>query len=165
MRDAPPISRHILRARPAGQVAASEALGFPLPVVACRSAGAGDGSALWLGPDEWLLLGVQAAPLDAALAGIPHSLVDIGHRQIGLLLDGAHAADILHAGCPLDLDLSAFPPGMCTRTIFAKAEIVLWRTGPQSWRIEVWRSFAAYVRGLLVEASREHGPEHSIAIA
>jgi sarcosine oxidase subunit gamma len=45
---------------------------------------------------------------------------------------------------------------MCTRTLFAKAEIVLWRTRPDMFRIEVWRSFAPYVQGLLEEARLEY---------
>lgn len=162
MREADPSARFVLRARPAAQAAAAGPLGLTLPVVACRSATAGSVSALWLGPDEWLLLTPpEAGPalaeaLEAVMGGLPHSLVDVGHRQIGLTLDGPHAADLLNAGCPLDLDPSAFPVGMCTRTIFAKAEIVLWRTGLQNWRVEVWRSFSGYVRGLLQEAGREY---------
>jgi len=45
---------------------------------------------------------------------------------------------------------------MCTRTVFAKAEIVLWRTAPDAFRIEVWRSFTDYVARLLGEAAREY---------
>jgi sarcosine oxidase subunit gamma len=44
---------------------------------------------------------------------------------------------------------------MCTRTVFAKAEIVLWRYADDSFRLEVWRSFAAYVSGVIAEAARE----------
>ena len=51
---------------------------------------------------------------------------------------------------------AAFPVGMCTRTLFGKAEIVLWRTAPRPFRIEVWRSFAPYVLGCLDEACREY---------
>ncbi len=43
---------------------------------------------------------------------------------------------------------------MCTRTMLAKAEVVLWRTGAQAFRLEVWRSFAAYVSQFLAEAAR-----------
>jgi sarcosine oxidase subunit gamma len=46
---------------------------------------------------------------------------------------------------------------MCTRTIFGKAEIVLWRRGPRSFHIEVWRSFAPYLLACLQEALREYG--------
>jgi sarcosine oxidase subunit gamma len=61
---------------------------------------------------------------------------------------------VLAAGCPLDLEADAFPVHMCTRTMLAKAEIVLWRTGAEEFRLEVWRSFAAYVSQFLAEAAR-----------
>jgi sarcosine oxidase subunit gamma len=89
------------------------------------------------------------------VGGEPHSLVDISHRQIALEMSGPHAAWLLEAQCPLPLDLAAFPVGMCTRTIFAKAEIVLWRTAPETFRVEVWRSFSRYVVDLLTEIARE----------
>jgi sarcosine oxidase subunit gamma len=44
---------------------------------------------------------------------------------------------------------------MCTRTLFEKSEIVLWRTAPDTFHIEVWRSFAPYVTALLAEVARE----------
>ena len=44
---------------------------------------------------------------------------------------------------------------MCTRTVFAKAPIVLWRTDEDTFHLEVWRSFARYVMQLLAEVSRE----------
>jgi hypothetical protein len=60
--------------------------------------------------------------------------------------------------CPLPLDLTAFPVGMCTRTVFAKAEVVLWRTAPETFRLEVARSFARYVAAMLGEiAARTAG--------
>ena len=62
---------------------------------------------------------------------------------------------MLNAGVPLDLSLKAFPVGMATRTIFEKAEIVLWRTGEQEFRVEVWRSFAPYVLAMLQAADRD----------
>jgi sarcosine oxidase subunit gamma len=44
---------------------------------------------------------------------------------------------------------------MCTRTLFGKAEIVLWRTGATEFHLEVWRSFSDYVVGCLREAARD----------
>ncbi|MGH7749923.1 MAG: sarcosine oxidase subunit gamma [Candidatus Dormibacteria bacterium] len=140
-------------------------MGFDLPASACRATCAGDRAALWQGPDEWLLLSTAAsgdraqaplneASLEEALQGLPHSLVNVSHRQIGLELRGLHAALLLAAGCPLDLEAGAFPVGMCTRTVLAKAEVVLWRTDPQLFRLEVWRSFATYVAAFLTESAR-----------
>jgi len=157
----PPASRHILRGRPAAIEAAGTAFGTALPQQACRAAVAGARAALWLGPDEWLLLAPEAegpalaAALEQAMEPHPHALVDISHRQVGLEVAGAEAAAALNAGCPLDLDPAAFPVGMCTRTVLAKAEIVLWRKTPVTFHVEVWRSFAGYVWAFLTEASRE----------
>ena len=72
------------------------------------------------------------------------------------LVSGPDAAAVLNAGCPLPLGLAAFPGGKCTRTLFGKAEIVLWRKEETAFRIEVWRSFAAYLADLMAEAAREH---------
>ncbi len=153
----PPATRFILRGRPAAIAAASPALGFALPQIACRAATAENRAALWLGPDEWLLLISEADghALEAALAGLPHSLVDVSHRQSGLAIAGRQAATVLNAGCPLDLDADAFPVGMCARTLLGKSEIVLWRIGDEAFRVEAWRSFLPYVRQFLAEAARE----------
>lgn len=129
------------------------AFGIALPTRPCRAVTAGDRTALWLGPDEWLLL-APPGTLDAGVSIDGGSVVDIGHRQVGLVLDGPDAADVLAAGCPLDLHPSAFPAGTCTRTVFGKAEIVLWRQGPARFHLEVWRSFAGYAAGLLDQAMR-----------
>ncbi len=130
---------------------------------ACRATVNGTRATLWLGPDEYLLLdsapGASAAAaietLERALADAPHALVDISHRQFALEISGPHASAILNGACPLDLDPGEFPIGMCTRTVFAKADIVLWRTRSDAFHVEVWRSFAGYVAGVLAELATE----------
>jgi sarcosine oxidase subunit gamma len=161
LRTLAPAARFILQGGPAARAAAGEAFGVPLSESPCRARSVESRAALWLGPDEHLLLGpggdarILAAALSAALAGIAHSLVDVGQRQVAVQVSGARASEILSNGCPLDLDPAEFPPGMCTRTLFGKAEIVLWRTGAEEFRLEVWRSFSDYVTGCLQEAARE----------
>ena len=97
----------------------------------------------------------SAARSRRALAGTPHALVDVSHRQFALEISGPHASVILNGACPLDLDLGEFPVGMCTRTVLAKADIVLWRTREDAFHLEVWRSFAGYVTGVLAEIAAE----------
>jgi sarcosine oxidase subunit gamma len=155
-----PATRYVLRGGSEVRAAAESAVGLGIPARACRATAEGDRAALWLGPDEWLLMAPEpppsgfAAALAGALAQLPHSLVDVSHRQSALAVSGPQAATLLAAGCPLDLSESAFPVGMCTRTVLAKAEVVLWRTEPQVFRLEVWRSFVAYVSQFLGEAAR-----------
>ena len=155
----PLMERRILRGRAAALAAAGTALGVELPQTN-RAAAARGCTALWLGPDEYLLL----APTDAsacwsallvALAGLPHACVDVSQRHAAFEVAGEHAADVLNTGCPLDLDLEAFPPGQCTRTVFGKAGIILWRTAADRFHVEVWRSFASYVTQLLALAAGE----------
>ena len=142
---APHAARLLLRGDPG---ALGEAYGIGLPTVPCRAAAASDGrAALWLGPDEWLLLGAAGSLKAVAVEG--GAAVDVGHRQAGLVLEGPAAADALATGCPLDLHPSAFPPGTCTRTVFGKAEVVLWRQEAARFHLEAWRSFAGYVSGRL----------------
>ncbi len=156
-----PASRFILRGAAAARAAAGQGFGLPLPETACRAATDGNRAALWLGPDEQLLLAPDGevdsieAALARALQGHAHSLVDVSHRQVGIGIHGPHAEWLLEAQCPLPLNLRAFPVGMCTRTVFGKAEVVLWRPAEQVFRLEVWRSFATYVVELLREIERE----------
>ena len=161
LRPLPALARFILRGGPSVVTAAGAAIGIVIDQSACRASQTAAGAALWLGPDEYLLLAPAAeeharrALLEEALRLMPHSLVEVSHRQTGLEISGPHAADILNSGCPLDLDLVAFPVGMCTRTVLAKAEIVLWRTAAAAFHIEVWRSFTDYVACFVDEAARD----------
>ena len=161
VRALPAVSRYILRGNSQVMTAAGTALGLTISQTACRAATneAQAVAALWLGPDEQLLIGPEtgdlAATLQHALRDRPHSLVEVSHRQIALEVSGPRATAVLNAGCPLDLDLSAFPVGMCTRTVLTKAEIVLWRTDETVFHVEVWRSFASYLTEFLAEVARE----------
>ena len=157
---APFATRFILRGGEdvAGPVGA--AFGVATPIQPLASASDGPRAALWLGPDEWLLLAEDdpadlAAKLEAALAGVFHALSDVSHRQTGLEVAGPGAARLLAAGVPLDLDLSAFPIGMVTRTLLLKAEITLWRRDADRFRLEVGRSFAPYVAAALTRAAQD----------
>jgi len=189
----PPASRFAFHGDATARAALRAAWGVPFSEEPLRAHTVASRASLWLGPDEYLLLdwapGARATSeasagasertpqtppaaadaifgtLESALAGIPHGLVDISHRQFAIELTGSHAATILSGACPLDLDLAEFPIGMCTRTVFAKADIVLWRTGATTFHVEVWRSFASYVTGILAEIATEFHPSSSGASA
>jgi len=154
LRPGPAWARHVLRVRDGAVAAAGAAFGVPLPRHACRASAGADRAALWLGPDEILLLSPEgggaavAAAFAASLERQAYALVDVSHRQVGFTVAGGQAASLLNAECPLDLRVSAFPVGMCTRTLFGRAEIVLWRQDETVFYLECWRSFASYLRQL-----------------
>ena len=158
-----PRPRLSLRVNLTEAAAAVRASGLPLSTQTCRADTIGDWSALWLGPDEQLLIGpavrAESAPemaremasttLANALRGLTpalaHSLVDVSQRQCAVEVQGPHAADLINTGCPLDLGLQAFPVGSCTRTVFAKSEVVIWHRAAEHFELEVWRSFMPYL--------------------
>jgi len=133
MAAAPMLARFSLRARVAE--------GMPAKVLS--TAPYAGGSALCLGPDEWLLLLPDGSPAPG-IVGI-HALTDIGHRNVGIALAGPNAAKLLQTGCALELTSAAFPVGKATRTLYETVEIVLWRLSQDQFHIEVWRSFASYL--------------------
>jgi sarcosine oxidase subunit gamma len=162
MKAMPPAMRFILHGDARVRAAAAPIWGVAFAEASCRALVRDTRATLWLGPDEYLLLGADtesevaaADALERVLGDLPHALVGISHRQFALEVSGPHAATILSGGCPLDLDLREFPVGMCTRTVLAKADIVLWRTREDAFHLEVWRSFSGYVTGLLGEIAGE----------
>lgn len=119
--------------------------------------------ALRLGPDEWLLISDRpaaaiASAVGQALPGRHFALVDISHRHAAFEVAGEAAADVLNTGCPLDLNVTAFPAGSATRTVLGKAEVIIARpSAAPSFRIECWRSFARYLHALLTDAAKLQG--------
>ena len=153
----PPAERISLRAPEASVAALSKALGLTLPKKPKTSASKGGRTALWLGPDEWLVIdeaGNDPLPDCAGVAAL-HSAVGISHRNVAISVSGPAAAVTVNAGCPQDLSLDAFPVGAASRTILGKSEIVLLRTAADSFRVECWRSFSDYVFTFLSEGSRD----------
>jgi sarcosine oxidase subunit gamma len=155
-----PATRLILRGGEDAALAAA-AFGAAPPLQPLRAAERGPRAAIWQSPDEWLLIAEDSEPalliekLAAALAGVPHGLVDVSHRQAGLEVVGPGAARLLNAGVPLDLDLAAFPVSMATRTMLVKADILLWRRGAEKFRLEFARSFSPYVVDILAQAAAD----------
>ena len=141
---APPMARFSLRAR---DVEALEGLlGRKLPA----RIGATEGEIACLGPDEWLLRTAPGTAIPRG-EGKPLAITDVSERSICLVIEGPRAAEVLMAGCPLDLD--RFETGRATRTIFETVEIVLLRSGDTRFEVEVWRSFAPWLHLALTTAA------------
>ena len=128
--------------------AVAGALGFSLPETPNRVAG----EALWLGPDEWLLVSHEdrTGALEAALDGQHCAVVDVSEARAALELSGPGAADALASGCRVDLD--TLRPGSCAQTALARAHVLLEPREGGVWRLYVGRSFAAYARAWIEDA-------------
>jgi sarcosine oxidase subunit gamma len=103
---------------------------------------------LWLGPDEWLIVGELGTEesivreLEAALQGHHRSVLDVSaNRAVFDLSDGL---DLLSSGCGLDLDPRRWRPGMCAQTLFGGAQVILHQLDERTTRVFVRPSFADY---------------------
>jgi sarcosine oxidase subunit gamma len=107
--------------------------------------------ALWLGPDEWLVVGLPGttaaavAELETSLAGTHHAVVDVSANRAVIELRGVDRLELLASGCALDLDpRSGWIPGVCAQTLFARAQVIL-QEMESATRLFVRPSFAQYV--------------------
>lgn len=166
VREVPFLAMVALRAHPGSPAAArlGERLGAPLP--SCGAvAGSGPHAALWLGPDEWLVVstaepGPLTAQLAAALGDDAGSVVDVSANRTTLELAGPAARETLEKGCPVDLHPRAFGPGNAVTTTLGPVPLLLWQTGASSYRLLPRSSFADYVARWLLDAVTEYtGPE------
>ncbi|WP_214105708.1 sarcosine oxidase subunit gamma [Acrocarpospora catenulata] len=105
----------------------------------------GDVTTVWLGPDEYLLIG----PGEIATPG-----VDVSAHRTTIRLTGPRARDLLAHGCALDLHPSVFPPGRCAQTLFARTPIILIAT-EDGYLILVRSSFARHLADWLLDAGSE----------
>jgi sarcosine oxidase, subunit gamma len=147
---------------PAFREAVREVLGIDVPTKPNTYAESSVLSALWLGPDEWLLVGDPGienrliARLSNRLSGIHSSVVNLSDARTVVELSGARSRELLAKGCSLDLHPRAFRAGECAQTNLARANIVL----QQLDRIPVWRlyvraSFAGYLATWILDAMSE----------
>ncbi|AWS46221.1 sarcosine oxidase subunit gamma [Streptosporangium sp. 'caverna'] len=155
-----------LRVNPEGRAAAEIglALGVPLPTEPGTYASA-DADVLWLGPDEWLVVGEAdevgtADELEARLrfaAGTEHvGVTDVSAQRTALLMSGPRGRDLLSHGCALDLHPRSFGPGRCAQTMLARAQVLLVAHEGDEFTVLVRSSFAGYLATWLLDAAAEY---------
>jgi sarcosine oxidase subunit gamma len=134
-------------------------LGFALPTVPNTVRSEGDRRSLWLGPDEWLLVGpdgMQDAFQDAVrvgLAGAFGSIVDVSANRTVLEVGGPKVRELLARGVCIDLDARTFGSDRCAQTLLAKAQVIIERREESAFHIYVRTSFASYVADSLLDAA------------
>ncbi|BBK43193.1 sarcosine oxidase subunit gamma [Allostella vacuolata] len=157
-----PVGQITLRAEAACLPLASAALGVELPATANRFESDGARAALWLGPDEWLVLvpthevATTIARFDMALAGYHFSAVDTSAGRLGLEISGPRARTVMEKGCHLDLHPRKFGPGHVAQSAYARVPvIVLQRDERPTFWLLVRPSFSVYLARWVIDAMAE----------
>ena len=133
-------------------------LGFALPVLPNMATSHNDRRALWLGPDEWLIVGpdgeqeILGQALRDGLNGTVGSIVDVSANRTMLEVGGPKARELLSHGVPIDLDARTFGPDRCAQTLLAKAQVVIERHRDEPFHLYIRSSFAHYAAEWLLDA-------------
>ncbi|MGA9160279.1 MAG: sarcosine oxidase subunit gamma family protein [Actinomycetota bacterium] len=131
-------------------------LGFPTEPNTVASGP--DRDVLWLGPDEWLVVGDAGtaegpiAELERSLAGMHRSVVDVSANRTVIELSGPSRHELLASACPIDLHPRSWVEGRCAQTVFGAAQVLVHERDGAT-RLFVRPSFADYVLDLLLAAS------------
>jgi sarcosine oxidase subunit gamma len=145
------------------------AFGRGLPTVPNTVATTGIRDLLWLGPDEWLVVGPDgdARWIERALrSALAASVVNVSSARTVLELSGPSARAVLEQGCPIDLHPSVFGPGQCAQTLVSRAEVILHQTDDApTYRLYVRSSYARFLALWLLDAMQEFRHERPESFA
>ncbi len=141
--------------------AVKSVLGFDLPKAPRASTSWGDLKALWLSPDQWLILCTRSktnsllAELNAALAKIHSLAVDVSDMRAIIRLEGESVRETLMKGSSLDLISDDYKAGTVRRMRFAEIAALLHVVEENVIDIYVFRSYAEYTWAFLTKAARK----------
>lgn len=112
----------------------------------------GSGVCLWLRPDQRLLLLDAQGSSSSTVAELCRCTdsrfraLDAGARFFEFSVVGPAAADVLNAGCSLDLRPAAFPEGSCAQSRCDRVPCLLVRSSLDTFDVLVERPLAEYFR-------------------
>jgi sarcosine oxidase, subunit gamma len=141
--------------------AVKSVLGFDLPRAPRTSATWGDMKALWLSPDQWLILctrsktAVLLAELNLRLGKTYSLAVDVSDMRAIVRLEGEGVRETLMKGSSLDLISDDYKAGTVRRMRFAEVAALLHVVEENVIDIYVFRSYAEYTWAFLEKAARK----------
>lgn len=125
-----------------------------------RATGEAELAVLGIGPERWLAVSESRSDLAddlIAALGTHAAVTEQSDALIAFDLIGPHVLDLLAKGVTVDLHPEVFKAGDVAVTDIAHIGATLWRTGEDTYRLLVARSFApAFVRFLIASAA-EYG--------
>ena len=168
IREKPFLSHYIVRGHlndPSFSNAVASILSLQLPDKANTVNESDSLKALWMSPDQWLILGeadalqTRIAMFEGALESIHGLISDVSSAQTVIHISGEKAHDLLCKGAPLDVHPGVFAHGQCAQTVFAKMNVLIYPEQQHSrlcYHLIVRRSFADFLGRWLINACKEY---------
>ncbi|PLW78619.1 sarcosine oxidase subunit gamma [Cohaesibacter celericrescens] len=139
-----------------------KAIGIALPTKPNSVAEKGDIAALWLGPDEWLIVSKETeshrliSTLKVMLSDVVFTVVDVSDNRTVLSLSGADSWAVLNKGAMLDFHPRHWHKGQCASSLYGRCQVIFWQRSKQpEFYLFVRSSFADYCASYILDAMRE----------
>lgn len=141
----------------------TKCFGTSLPAQPNQANVAGERMAIWLGPDETLLLLADqdesefSRAANALMAGRLFALNTVSDAFAIYDIEGNSAREMLAKGISVDLHKDYFTPLQTAQTNLSHASVTLICMAENTFRVICRASFADYVESWLKDASTEYG--------
>ena len=137
--------------------------GCVFPPASNKFTSAGERHAVWLGPDEFLIICESGKDEELACAiqasfGDRHAAVtNISDALTAFRLKGTAVRQVLAKGCSLDLHLKSFTSGDAAQSLLSHAAVTIMALTENEFMILCRTSFASYLLDWLCDAALEYG--------
>ena len=137
--------------------------GCAFPPTANKFTTAGERHAVWLGPDEFMV--ICEAGKDEELASAIHASFGNRHAAVTNITDalaafylkGVAVKQVLAKGCALDLHQNSFASGDAAQTLLSHAAVTIMAVANDEFIVICRTSFASYLHDWIVDAALEYG--------
>ena len=137
--------------------------GCTFPPAANKFTTAGERHAVWLGPDEFMI--ICEAGKDEELTSAIHTSFGSLHAAVTNITDalaafnlkGAAVRQVLAKGCALDLHQNSFASGDAAQTLLSHAAVTIMALTNDEFIVICRTSFASYLHDWIVDAALEYG--------
>ena len=137
--------------------------GCTFPPAANKFTTAGERHAVWLGPDEFMI--ICEAGKDEELASAIHTSFGSLHAAVTNITDalaafrlkGAAVRQVLAKGCALDLHYNSFTSNDAAQTLLSHAAVIIMALADDEFVVICRTSFASYLHDWLLDAALEYG--------
>ena len=137
--------------------------GCAFPPAANKFTSAGERHAVWLGPDEFLVLCEASKDeeltkdIQTGLSSRHSAVTNISDALAAFHLKGAAVRQVLAKGCSLDLHPDIFLSGDAAQTLLSHAAVTIMALAEDEFIVICRTSFASYLHDWLCDAALEYG--------
>ena len=137
--------------------------GCTFPPAANKFTTAGERHAVWLGPDEFMIMCEAgkdeelASAIQASFGSRHTAVTNITDALAAFHLKGAAVRQVLAKGCALDLNQNSFTSGDAAQTLLSHAAVTIMALTDDEFIVICRTSFASYLHNWFLDAALEYG--------